>query len=195
MANQYINKVIYGGNTLIDLTVDDVTASDVLSGKKFHLPSGAPGTGTCAYDADTSDATATAAEILATKTAYVNGSKLVGTMTNRGAVTGTITTKAQQYTIPAGYHDGSGKVSISSTEQAKIIASNILQGVTILGVTGTVSPASDIDIEPSKTVTPTASAQTVLPSTGYDVLAQVIVNAVPYVETDNSAGGKTVTIL
>ena len=88
--NQYINKVIYGGDTLIDLTGDDVAASDVLSGKKFHLPSGAPGTGTCPYDADTSDATAVAAEILATKTAYKNGSKLTGTMPNRGGVTGTI---------------------------------------------------------------------------------------------------------
>ena len=41
MANQYKNKVIYGGQTLIDLTQDDVTAADVQSGKKFHLPSGA----------------------------------------------------------------------------------------------------------------------------------------------------------
>lgn len=195
MANQYVNKVIYGGDTLIDLTSDDVTASDVLSGKKFHLPSGEPSTGISTFDADTSDATATAGEILASKTAYVNGVKITGTMNNRGAVTGTITTKAQQYTIPAGYHDGSGKVAISTTEQAKIIASNILQGVTILGVTGTVSPASDVDIEPSKTVTPAKTAQTVLPSTGYDALAQVVVNAVPYAETDNTAGGKTVTIL
>ena len=195
MPNQYVNKVVYDGNTLIDLTSDDVSASDVLSGKKFHLPSGAQGTGSCTYDADTSDATAVAAEILATKTAYVNGSKVTGSMPNRGGVTGTITTKAGQYTIPAGYHDGSGKVSISTTEQAKIIASNILQGVTILGVTGSVSPASDIDIEPSKSVTPASTSQTVLPSTGYDGLAQVVVNAVPYTETDNAAGGKTVTIL
>lgn len=41
--NQYVNKVIYGGQTLLDLTGDDVIAADVLSGKKFHLPSGAPG--------------------------------------------------------------------------------------------------------------------------------------------------------
>lgn len=195
MANQYVNKVIYGGDTLIDLTVDDVTASDVLTGKKFHLPSGADGVGTCDYDANTSDATANAAEILATKTAYVNGAKVTGTMANRGAVTGTISAKAEQFTIPAGFHDGSGKVSISATEQAKIIASNILQGVSILGVTGTVQPSSDVQIESSKTVTPAKNSQTVLPSTGYDALAQVVVNAVPYTETDNSAGGKTVTIL
>ena len=191
-SNQYINKVIYGGDTLIDLTVDDVAASDVLSGKKFHLPSGAPGTGTCPYDADTSDATAVAAEILATKTAYKNGSKLTGTMPNNGAVTGTITTKAGQYTVPQGYHDGSGKVSISSTEQAKIIAGNIKSGVQILGVTGTYT--GEAISAQSKNATPTTAQQTILPDTGYDYLSQVTVAAIPYTETDNTAGGKTVTI-
>ena len=190
--NQYINKVIYGGDTLIDLTGDDVAASDVLSGKKFHLPSGEPGTGTCPYDADTSDATAVAAEILATKTAYKNGSKLTGTMPNNGAVTGTISTKAGQYTVPQGYHDGSGKVSISSTEQAKIIAGNIKSGVQILGVTG--SYTGEAISAQAKTATPTTTQQTILPDTGYDYLSQVTVAAIPYTETDNTAGGKTVTI-
>ncbi len=191
-SNQYINKVIYGGQTLIDLTADDVAASDVLSGKKFHLPSGAPGTGTCPYDADTSDATAVAAEILATKTAYKNGSKLTGTMPNNGAVTGTISAKAEQYTVPQGYHDGSGKVSISATEQAKIIAGNIKAGIEILGVTGTY--AGDSISAQAKTATPTTAQQTILPDTGYDYLSQVTVAAIPYTETDNTAGGKTVTI-
>ena len=63
-SNLYTNKVIYGNNTLIDLTPDDVARGDVLSGKKFHLPTGEATTGTCTYDADTSDATAVAAEIL-----------------------------------------------------------------------------------------------------------------------------------
>ena len=46
--NQNVNKVVYDGTTLIDLTGDDVTAGDVLSGKKFHLPSGAQAFGTMA---------------------------------------------------------------------------------------------------------------------------------------------------
>ena len=190
--NQYVNKVIYGGDTLIDLTGDDVAASDVLSGKKFHLPGGAPGTGTCPYDADTSDATAVAAEILATKTAYKNGSKLTGTMPNNGAVAGAISAKAEQYTVPQGYHDGSGKVSISSTEQAKIIAGNIKSGVQILGVTG--SYTGEAISAQAKTATPTTAEQTILPDAGYDYLSQVTVEAIPYTETDNTAGGKTVTI-
>lgn len=194
MANQYINKVIYGGNTLIDLTVDTVTATDVLTGVKFHLPSGAAGTGTCAYDVDSSGATATVAEVLATKTFAKGGQILTGTMPNRGAVTGSISTKAQEYTIAQGYHDGSGKVSIASTEQAKIIPQNIRDGVTILGVEGTMSGSEDVHAQ-TKTVTPAVTAQTVLPdSPTYNYLTQVTVNAIPYTETDNAAGGKTVTI-
>lgn len=191
--NQYVNKVIYGGNTLIDLTSDDVTVADVLTGKKFHLPSGAAGTGTCAYDADTSDATAVAAEILVDKTAYKNGSKLTGTMPNRGAASGTISTVDGTYTIQQGYHDGSGSVSIDATEQAKIIAGNIKEGVVILGVTGTCSPASGVTAQ-AKTATPATTSQTITPDAGYDYLSQVTVEAIPYTETDNAAGGKTVAI-
>lgn len=192
--NLYINKVVYGGNTLIDLTGDDVTAGDVLSGKKFHLPSGAQGTGSCTYDADTSDATAVAAEILSSKTAYKNGSKLTGTMTNNGAVSGSITTKSGEYTVPQGYHDGSGKVSIPSSEQAKIIANNIREGITILGVEGTMSGSESMSAQ-AKIVTPSTTSQVVMPdSPTYNCLSQVTVNAIPYTETDNAAGGKTVTI-
>ena len=193
MANEYVNKVIYGGNTLIDLTADTVTADKILSGFTTHGPSGAPLTGTCTYDADTSDATATVAEILDTKTAYKNGVKLTGTMPNRGAVSGIITTVSGTYTIQNGYHDGSGTVGISSTEQAKIIASNIREGVEILGVVGTMSGQEDVHAQ-SRTVTPTVTGFTVTPETGYNYLSQVTVNAIPYTETDNAAGGKTVTI-
>ena len=193
MANQYKNKIIYGGQTLIDLTADTITASDLASGKTAHDKSGAPITGTNTYDADTSDATAVASEILTSKTAYVNGNKVTGTMPNRGAVTGTISTKAQEYTIQQGYHDGSGKVSIASAEQAKIIPTNIRQGITILGVEGSMSGTEDVTAE-SVNVTPTTSQQTITPSTGYNYISQVVVAAIPYVETDNAAGGVTVTI-
>lgn len=193
MGNQYVNKVIYGGQTLIDLTGDTVTAADVQSGVKFHLPSGASGTGTCAYDVDSSDCTATVAEVLATKTFAKGGSVLTGTMPNRGAVSGTISSKTTPYTIPQGYHDGSGTVGLSSADSTALVANNIRENITILGITGTMSGSEGMNPQ-AKTVTPTTSSQTVLPDTGYNCLSQVTVNAIPYTETDNAAGGKTVTI-
>ena len=80
---------------------------------------------------------ATATQLLSGKQLInSSGDAVTGTMTNRGTVTGTISSKSGSYTIASGYHSGSGKVSISSTEQAKIVASNIKSGVSILGVTG-----------------------------------------------------------
>lgn len=185
------NKIIYGGNVLVDITGDTATAAQILDGYTAHINTGEQVEGTCTYDSDTSDATATVAEILNTKTAYVNGSKLTGTMPNRGAATGTISTKAGSYTIQNGYHDGSGTVSISSTEQAKIIAGNIKSGVVILGVTGDYS--GEGATAQAKIATPSTSQQVILPDSGYDYLSQVTVNAIPYVETANTHG-TTVTI-
>lgn len=193
MANQYVNKVIYGGNTLIDLTGDTVTASDVLKNVTFHLPSGATGTGTCEYDVDSSDCTAAVAEVLATKTFAKGGSVLTGTMPNRGAVSGIISSKTTPYTIPQGYHDGSGTVTLDSASLAALVANNIRENVEILGITGTMSGSEDVHAQ-AKTATPTTTSQTILPDTGYNYLSQVTVNAIPYTETDNAAGGKTVTI-
>lgn len=186
-----INKIIYGGETLLDLTGDDAMANHILTGKKAHNRTGNQITGTCTFDSDTSDASASADEILLNQTAYANGSKVTGTMPNNGAVTGTISTKAGQYTIPQGYHDGSGKVGISTTEQNKIIASNIKSGIKILGVTGTYS--GEGATAQAKTVTPTTSQQVITPDTDFDYLSQVTVLAIPYTETANTYG-TTVTI-
>ena len=193
MANQYKSKIIFDGNVLIDLTGDTISAADLASGVTAHDKSGAPIVGTNTNDSNTSDDTATASEILATKTAHARGTALTGTMPNNGAVTGIITAVDGEYTIPQGYHDGSGKVAINATEQSKLIAENIRQGVTILGVEGTMSGSEDVNAQ-SKTITPSATVQTVTPDIGYNYLTQVTVNAIPYSESDNSAGGVTVTI-
>lgn len=193
MPNQYKNKIIYGNEVLIDLTADTVTPDKLLAGATAHDQSGAPVVGTCPFDVDSGDATVQVAEMLSGKTAYARGQKLTGTMPNRGAVSEAITQKDQTVSVPQGYHDGSGGVSISDTEQAKLIPGNIKQGVEILGVTGTLEPSSNVTAQ-AKSVTPSTAAQTVLPDSGYDYLSQVTVSAIPYKETSNSAGGVTVTI-
>lgn len=186
------NQVIYGEQVLIDLTTDTVDPAHLLAGITAHDKSGEVITGTCTYDADTSDATADAADILAGKSAYVKGVKVGGAMPDKGAVTGTIATKEGEYTVPAGYHNGSGKVAISATEQGKIIPGNIKSGVTILGVSGEYS-GEEVQAQ-EKAVTPSTSQQIVQPDAGYDYLSQVTVAAIPYSETSNAAGGITVTI-
>lgn len=190
-----INKVIYGGRTLIDLSGDTVTADKILDGFTAHDKKGDTITGTCKYDVDSGDATAAVAEILQGKTAYVRGQKLTGTMKNNSAVAGTISSKDEQYTVPQGYHDGSGKVGIVDTEKEKLVPANIREGITLLGVEGTMSGTEDAKPQ-AKTVTPKTTEQTVLPDTeeGYNYLSQVTVAAIPYQESENPAGGTTVTI-
>ena len=187
-----VNKVVFGNEVKIDLTADTITPADLASGVTAHDASGEIITGTSTKDSDTSQDTALVGEILATKTAHARGVHLVGTMPNNGAVNGVIATKAQEYSVPQGYHDGSGKVKIDTTEQAKIIASNIKSGVEILGVTGTYT-GEGVNAQ-AKTATPYTTAQVILPDSGYDYLSQVTVQAIAYTETPNAAGGVTVTI-
>lgn len=101
----------------------------------------------------------------------------VDAVENRGASVGTISTVDGDYTIQAGYHNGSGKVSIAAAEKLKLIASNIKSGVTILGVAGTyIGEALKAQV---KSVTPTKSKQTITPDEGYDAIRSVEVAAIP----------------
>lgn len=191
-----VNKVIYGNQTLIDLTDATITGSaeadKILNGYTAYGADGTKVTGTSTFDVDSSVATATQSEVLATKTFAKGGQILTGTMPNIGKQTGAITAKAQSVTIQQGYHDGSGSVSIDATEQAKIIAGNIKDGVTLLGVLGTYT-GEGVTAQ-TKSATPYTTAQQILPDSGYDYLAQVNVAAIYYNESSNSAGGLTVTI-
>lgn len=186
-----VSKLVYYGETLFDITDTTAEASRVLSGSTFYGADGAKKTGTCTYDSDTTTATALESQILSGATAYARGAELTGTMVNRGSVTGTISTKAGQYTIPAGYHDGGGKVSLSGV--STLLPQNVRQGITILGVEGTLEEGSEC-IAQTKTVTPSNSIQTVIPDSGFTHLTSVTVNAIPYSSQANSAGGQTVTI-
>ena len=193
MANTYVNKLVVGSEVKFDLTGDTVTPDKLASGVTAHDKSGAQIVGTNDYDANTQDATAAAAEILHGVSAYARGAKVTGTMPNNGAVSGNITAKEEKYTVPMGFHDGSGSVGISSEEQQKLIAANIKQGITILGVQGNYGGES-VNVQANKNVTPTMSQQIITPDAGYDYLAQVTVDQIPVTETTNSAGGVTLTI-
>lgn len=133
-----INKVEFGGDTLIDLTGDNAVASQVLDGRRFHLRNGTQTTGTMAnigiktvdlrafnYPEDIVDGyvaslrinttlsgNASTSQVLSGSTFYSNSvsSLRTGTMPNIGAVTETISA-GDTYTIPEGYHDGTGTVT------------------------------------------------------------------------------------
>lgn len=188
-----VSKVVYGGEVLIDISQDDVKPEYLLKGHTAHGADGEAVTGTCDYDANTQDATAVETEVLKDRTFYKSGVKKTGTMKNNGAVNGNISTKSGSYTVPQGYHDGSGKVQIAATEQQKLVPNNIREGVTVLGVTGTMS-GNENEKPQSKEVTPSMYEQTILPDDGYTCLSQVTIKSIPYTESTNSAGGKTVTI-
>lgn len=187
-----INKVIYGDQTLIDLTADTISEDKLAQGITAHDKSGAIITGTSTKDSDTSDATISVAEMLAGKTGYARGVKLTGTMPNNGGMSGSIASKEQEISVPLGFHDGSGKIKIADAEQEKLIPANIKQGITILDIEGSYT-GEGAELQ-SKTVTPSSVEQTVQPDEGFDGLASVIVNPITYTETENSAGGTTVII-
>ncbi len=112
----------------------------------------------------TSDADAVAADILINKTAYVNSSKITGTMANRGAVNQTLTSQGASYTIPAGYHNGSGKVTVSLT--ATTLTNSIINGTAYEEASGDYAWRTTVSIPAGyhSAVTLTKDFSTILPA-------------------------------
>ena len=153
-------------------------------------------------------------DIFINKIAYVNGNKVIGSMQDNGSYNNTINSVSSEITIPVGYHNGLGKIKINTTDQAKIIASNIKKNVVILGTTGSLVTGTDtsdanavagnilsgksgyvkgvkingsIGSQAAKTVTPSASAQTAV-SAGVYCSGNITVGAIP-----NQKGATTIT--
>ena len=127
---------------------------------------------------DTSGVTAVAGDILAGKTAGIKGEIITGTMPNNGAVNQSLGINGS-YIIPAGYHNGAGKISQSiSTKGAETFTPNdntqtITQGQYLTGAQ-TISPVPT----ETKTVTAGTSASTVNRTSGKYMTA-VTVNPTP----------------
>lgn len=115
-----------------NVVINGVTYSNV---PEVDIPKSGGGT---AKFFDTADADITSTDVLTGKTGFSASGSVSGSMANNGSTSGTISTKAGTVTIPAGYTSG-GTVSISAAEQAKVIASNIKSGVTLLGVAGSLA--------------------------------------------------------
>ena len=82
-----VSKVVLGNGTVVmDISQDTVAADKLLTGYTAHGADGEAITGTCDYDVDSSDCTASVGEVLSGETFAAGGSVLTGTMPNRGAV-------------------------------------------------------------------------------------------------------------
>ena len=180
-----------GGGGGVDLDAITATFEDVLKGKVIVGPDGEPLTGVLELTGNAADS-----QVLVGKTYYNTDAKTkrTGTMPNQGAKTASLNC-GSSYTIPAGYHNGSGKVttnSLASQTDATARAGDILSGKTgwVKGskVTGTLATMA------GQTITPSASQQTVNCS-GKKMTGNVVVNAIPskYVEATFGAGAGNVS--
>lgn len=101
MPNQYKNKIIYGNQTLIDLTSDTVTAASMLSGVIAHDASGATVTGTIATR-NTNEITLTNNTLTIPAGYYSAGTKTITSVELTAPSSGTNTFSV---TLPNGAND------------------------------------------------------------------------------------------
>lgn len=177
-ADIRLGKKAYNGNTLVTGTMPEnvAVAETLTAGEAYVIPQGYhDGTGKVTADslASQTDGTATAAQILSGKTAYVDGVKVTGSMTNNGAKTASLAAGAS-YTIPAGYHDGTGKVtanSLASQTDGTATASQILSGKTAYvdgkKVTGSMGNKAGTTVEASAVTQDDTNTYFNVPAAGY----------------------------
>lgn len=178
--DENVNKVVFAGNTLIDLSADTVTSDTLLVGTIAHDKNGKIITGT--VENLSNIGTATATDILEGKTALVQGETIVGTMVDNSAH---LTNNEIQITDLTTLTNLSlsGFFNATTLNFGNLLEDlepeNILSGTSILGVEGTLVPNVNILLDDPITVTPTLIEQTISPSSGHDGLSEVTVEPIP----------------
>lgn len=167
---------------LIGLTADKISEGNTILGVE-----GTAGAG----GIDTSDATATVKDILAGKTAYVDGEKLEGTMANNGDLIVTPNTDEQDHS--AGYYNSVQVRPVTSSVDTNIKAENIKSGISILGVAGSVIELNGHELE----VTPSTEQKVIEPEENYNAITRVTVKAVtssidPNITPENIKSGVSI---
>ena len=204
MANQYKNKVVFGEDTLIDISGDTVDAAHLLSGYTAHDKSGAPITGTF-----TQDVTYTVTQNLTSVDSSFEGSKAISGNSFYAELEPTINNYViSSITVTMGGVDITDQVfspglggKVITTNGTYSAADDNFSGYS--AVTVNVPTGGSVSLQ-AKTATPTESVQTITADNGYDGLSSVEVGAVSssYVgsgidrrdETDLTASGATVTV-
>ena len=132
-----VNKIIFNGESVLDLTQDTATAQDVRQGKKFHLKSGASSIGTLIPGTDVSDTTATANDVVQGKYFYLqNGQRVEGNIAKRVGSNINFVIYYDNVTFSPGYYQQAINVKIDETQQKRFKPENIRDGVVLMGVTG-----------------------------------------------------------
>ncbi len=148
--------------------------------------------------------TATAADVLANKVIVdATGSSITGTMTNNGAVSKTLdaSTNNQSYTVPAGYHNGSGTVQIvleqksaTPTKSAQTIiptSGKVLSSVSVAAIPAAYQDVTNVDATAAEVL----DGYTIVDSTGAEITGSIVNNgAAGTTVLDASTGNQSKTI-